>query len=68
MWLTTFQTADETMTHSFDKVKVICYFRFGIIRIIYCDNPIDSFSFIENKMTICEYEKFLETAKQLNQI
>jgi hypothetical protein len=68
MWLTTFQIADKTMTHISCKVKVICDFCFGIITTIYCGNPIDRFSFIENKMTIGEYGMFLEEAEQLNQI
>jgi hypothetical protein len=65
MWLTTFQTAGKTMTHISDNVKVICDFSSGTITTIYYDNPIDEFSFIENEMTIGEYDMFLEAAEQL---
>jgi len=57
-WETTFQTANETMTHSFgDRVKIIFDFRFGIITTVRDGEPIDRFECGE--MTISEYETFL---------
>jgi hypothetical protein len=59
-WETTFETSEETMAHIFsDRVKVICDFRFEIITIFRDDTPIDKFSFVENGMTVSEYERFL---------
>ena len=57
-WETTFQTANETITHSFgDRIKVILDFKFGIVTTTRDGEPIDKFECDE--MTGREYETFL---------
>ena len=57
-WTTTFNTADETVTHVFsERAKVIIKLKFGIVITVRDGEPIDKFECGE--MTIREYETFL---------
>ncbi|MCL1933278.1 MAG: hypothetical protein FWF53_05670 [Candidatus Azobacteroides sp.] len=57
-WKTTFETAENTMTHVFnDRVKIILNFALKIIITVRDGEAIDKFECDE--MTINEYETFL---------
>jgi hypothetical protein len=73
-WETSFQTADETMTHTFsDRVTVILDFKFGIVTILRDGEKIERFSVADEKeMSTEAYGRFLvkiaESAEQLKKM